>query len=185
METLEARGHKQHYWVEENRGAPRTTPILFAAPPLGVLARIVAPPVRLDVEPPWVPQTGADYPTEFLRFECPFGPEKGGAEALLFGVKLDVPVSFEAFVEHHWSTAAIGYHNPTPEELVRHEFGGRPAYGYDWGTGVSEIFGWHIRARADLLIWAACEVYIPPDGGRRPPARDVSIELLERLVFLD
>lgn len=184
VETLEARGHKQHYWVEENRGATtRAAPFLRAAPSLDALGRVTAPPVRLDVEPPWAPVEQITDPTGSLHFERP--PGEGAARFLVSGLKFDVPVSFEAYVEHHWSSAGLGHRKYVPEELVSADIGGRPARGYDWGTGISEIFAWLIRASPELLIWASCEVYYVWDGGKVREAREVSLELLSRLVFLE
>jgi hypothetical protein len=186
VQTLEARGHKQHYWVEESgEEAARLVPFVFGAPSLGVLGRITAPPVRLDLAPSWTAATRRTDPAGTLRFEWPPRRHEGGVELVVAGWKLDAPVSFDAFVEDYWSNARLGYRKYVPEEVVRSQLGGRPACGYDSGTGVSEIFAWLIQASQMILVWAACEVYITLEGGSPRDAVDVSREILSGLVFLD
>jgi hypothetical protein len=154
-------------------------------PSLDVIVRLIAPPVRLGARPPWTREAPLPEEPEGLRFARPRSMSDGAAELIISGLELDRDVPFDAYVDHFWSHRRMGYRKYVSQELIKDHFDGRPARGYDWGTGVSEIFGWLIRVDARVLVWAACEVDLDRPSREARDARELSLELLGDIEFLD
>jgi hypothetical protein len=68
-------------------------------------------------------------------------------------------------------------------EQLRDSFGGRPALGYEWETGVSVVAAWHVHVSDRVLLWAACEAHYAFDGSLYLPAAAVGREIFAHLVI--
>lgn len=184
--TLTGRRDGMQHWIEEDDGAqPGNWTWLLAMPSLDVISRGIAPPVRFGMNPPWTSEPPMPDQPESLRFACPRSTSEAAAEMVISGLELDRAVPFDAYVEHFWSHRRMGNRKYVSQDLIKGHFAERPARGYDWGTGVSEIFAWLIQVDAKLLVWAACEVEHPRPSREARDARQRSHEMLSKIEFLE
>lgn len=181
VSVLEARGHRQTYWVERVGAAgAHGEPLLGAYPSLNVLGEWVAPAPTMRPPAPWL-QIPSHRFSHARRFALPDGVLGAGSELGLGAMRLDRHVPLEDISHEFWAAIAAAYCDYNRERLWRTQAYGCDALGYVTLTGVSHVFVWHLLAEPQTLLQLTCEVFYLETGALAFDGESLARHLLATL----